>query len=88
MQRGVFGGGGEPPPDSLSFNEFVAGRGGQRNGGFGGQRPPTKNLNDFPPAGEAGGKNSKISLKYYCYNNNNSRPLGRPFFHIIINTTN
>ena len=30
--------------------------GGRRNGGFGGQRPPTQNLNDFPPAGEAGGK--------------------------------
>ena len=34
--------------------------GGRRNGGFGGQRPPTENLNDFhndiPPAGEAGGK--------------------------------
>ena len=34
--------------------------GGRRNGGFGGQRPPTENLNDFhndfPPAGEDGGK--------------------------------
>ena len=42
----------------------LAGRvGGDRpvqKGGFGGQRPPTENLNDFdndfPPAGEAGGK--------------------------------
>ena len=34
--------------------------GGRRNGGFGRQRPPTENLNDFhndfPPAGEADGK--------------------------------
>ena len=47
---------------------------------------------------EAGGKKSKISPQnYYCYNNNsnnsnnnnnNSRPLGRPIFTIIINTTN
>ena len=47
--------------------------GGRRNGGFGGQRPPTENLNDFhndfPPAGEAGGKKSK---KYYYNNNTNN----------------
>ena len=45
--------------------------GGQRNGRFGGQRPPTENLNDFhddfrpggrAPAGEAGGKKSKNTI--------------------------
>ena len=46
-----------------------------------------KIINDFPPAGEAGGKIQNFQ-NYYCYNNNNSRPLGRPFFNIIINTTN
>ena len=48
-----------------------AGRPAER--GFGGQRPPTENLNDFhndfPPAGEAGGKKSK---KYYYNNKTNN----------------
>ena len=31
---------------------------------------------------------SKISKNYYCYNNNNnSRPLGQPFFNVFIDTT-
>ena len=45
------------------FNEFIMicrRPGGQRNGEVGEQCPPTENLNDFhndfPPAGEAGGK--------------------------------
>ena len=42
-----------------------------------------KIINDFPPAGEAGGKIQNFQ-NYYCYNNNTSRPLGRPIFDIII----
>ena len=46
------------------INEFImidpiTGRSAGAKGGFGGGgRPP--NLNDFPPAGEAGGKNPKF----------------------------
>ena len=61
-------------------------------GGFGGQRPPTENLNDFhndfPSAGEAGGKtNNKKETKNpkskisNCYNNN--RLAFRPAFFLI-----
>ena len=50
-------------------------------------------LDDFPPAHDAGGKkfkmfqNSKISKIYYCYNNNNSQPLGQPIFSTNTNNT-
>ena len=67
----------------------------RRNGRFGGQLPPTENLNDFhndfPPAGEAGGKKSK---KYYYNNKTNNLLMMMMIFSlspkkntIILNTT-
>ena len=41
---------------------------------------PAENKNKIPKI-----RNFK---KKYCYNNSNSRPLGRPIFNIIINTSN
>ena len=64
--------------------------GGRRNGGFGGQRPPTENLNDFhndfrpggrAPAGEAGGKKSK---KYYYNNRTNNLLMMMMIFSCIL----
>ena len=50
--RGKVGGcgrGDSPPRPELSM--ICRRPGGRRNGGLGGQRPPTENLNDLPPAG-------------------------------------
>ena len=56
-------GAGALPGHPEFVNEFIMicrRPGGRRKGAFVGQRPPTDNLNDFhndfPPAGEAGGK--------------------------------
>ena len=67
-----------------------AGRGGRRKGGIRGGRepPPTLMISGWVGGRRPGrpAEKSKISKNYYCYNNN-SRPLGRPIFNIIISTT-
>ena len=71
----------------MSYNEFVAGREAGGPGGSGGSAPRQRTLMIFRRPKRPAEKIQNFQ-NYYCYNNNNSRLLGRPIFNITINITN